>query len=1670
MEKTRERIKAFEGSNHSFWGRIGKFFLATKHAKIVMDLTQEFNEQLKQILFRVQLRTHEGVKDLQDRDILRKLDSSEVKTARYDCFSGRTGCVPGTRTQVIDDIRQWISSPCQPRVYWLYGNEGSGKTTVAYTIAKEYDSQRPDHPERLSGILSACFFCTIGDKCELENSSSAILRTLSSQLKHNQTFEGSLIRILKENENNSSILYGSTDLVSEYLLLRPFKDLEESRDSGLEKPPIDTVLLILDGIDEAADQHNTSSLLKALIRLTESLPRLKILISSRRVPHIAEILDPSSCASSSSSTAKKSTPKLCVIYDLDTRVPPSILNRDMMTFLLSPEGGIPEQLRTDNNLIRLIIQQANGCFIYASTLCERLARPDAKDFAQRFIKKAQAGSSRLSKLGDLDSLYTDIVRGAIEKITTPSTRRKKKANLRNITSAVGTETDVQTEGIKLYLLLVWIVGALPLQQPLSLVDVVYLLCIDRQDAKRLFGELSSHIQFLGNDSDAQSQVLEPPRVLHVSFKNFLSKSTGRLGDFIPALSNSASVPPTLTSSLDYHLVVYSLQCMKLHLRRNICGIPAQSTDSSPSSKDQGEAPRRELEKRKQKYITPGLHYACKYWIDHLVQICGTTGNFGSEETAAITSVLHSLSTFLESFQVLHWLEMCCLSETLEKVVKVDLYDLAHWVRVSAFPPFRLCSAIFDFNFFKIHPSPDSLAMIKILQAVHTSLRVFLPILLSPDNADQIYCSLLLPITSSSTFLARKAFPSIKPGVEVKGMQVRHWNWRLDRAKRTNQVAIETSSSDCLESLERTDCPESEPETEPRTSELHYSDRDPSRHENSSGSIDTSLLLSPNGKFFATVHSTCTSPASASVPYIQIFDAGSGERHSLIHLGSSTCSSEFGLVKEDAGIDIRLVDAKFLCPPSPNSISYMITSTLSRFTGILHIQVWEISEASPNVKGRSLWQEDVSTFIHGCRDEELEEKVSREGRFVPSPDGSIVAFPLDLDSDLHHSVNCESCCKRKRKAVYWVWRDRGEDHVTGDWEERQVDLLSLSQLDFALEGSQTDPRDSEQPKPSPSLLKTQSQSKNTTRFSSKANRNRGRGVDANANQSRRSDKSQVKASVIGTDVKVKIKQAQPTLRDQKGKGKEKSRLSTMAVTRTESGSVPVAQSQPMPRLKLRLLAVSSRHFLVQVTGIVVNTPVNRVYLIEIPKMTRESSYRDNGPSVQTAVPISIPIPVGNADTVTAFVGAFSPDVKTFALFSSSSEKDAAREIGVYRIEESTSGIETTMTTTGRGASINTSTRSEKKETCLTRVVRLCSFFSAMGDSRAEKLQILAMSPGGEYVAEIIDERAAGPEGEQGSLVRIWVTGITKPARRDSKGREKTLRPRIVYEKRFPGDESTKLDLMFLNNESPTSKKSSGNCVKLAHLSNPASVDINLYTLSGSSSHLEAQSITSLTISPDGKSIATGSEEGVVGVWDWDSTGMTLRYAWTSPSSRHPGPSVIECIKYSPDGKYIASVSKEWIQVILVISEPEPRARPKKEVEFESKDMQFGSRGPFLPVCWFSGDSERFLCVQKEGEGWLVLDVRETRTFKSLGTFRVQGTKVDAITERGVVVDGTTCAMEGMWLAESVELEGPQVQEGWVIDRHGKKRCWLPENVWKSYATYNDQMVVLTPRGNVLFLSL
>jgi len=243
----------------------------------------------------------------------------------------RRGCLRGTREDVLNEIESWTKDFKKSPVFWLNGLAGTGKSTIAQTVAERVFAD---------GLLGASFFCSrdFEDRSDLHS----IFPTLAFQLAHKyHDFRSHLVPLLRSNP----------DIVDESL----YNQMERLIVEPLQSADVPTVILV-DAIDECKDDEPESAILSVLGRLAERIPKVKLFITGRPEPRIKTgfrlplLVDATS---------------VFVLHD----VHPSLINNDIKLFLKHELSELARRHRldgwpTDESII-LLCQRAAGLFVYA---------------------------------------------------------------------------------------------------------------------------------------------------------------------------------------------------------------------------------------------------------------------------------------------------------------------------------------------------------------------------------------------------------------------------------------------------------------------------------------------------------------------------------------------------------------------------------------------------------------------------------------------------------------------------------------------------------------------------------------------------------------------------------------------------------------------------------------------------------------------------------------------------------------------------------------------------------------------------------------------------------------------------------------------------------------------------------------------------------------------------------------------------------------------------------------------------------------------------------------------------------------------------------------------------------------------------------------------------------
>ena len=325
---------------------------------------------------------------------LRPSEKADHKTVLEKQGLKREVCTDGTRVKILDDITKWANdcSFASPRVFWLTGQAGSGKTTIAYTIAKRFED---DDNVNQHTVLGGNFLCS--RQFQETQAQTHIVPTIAYQLAHKcQSYANALHVADKFNAVNHDVSSQMKDL-----LVGPWQLSEATRNPELlELPPY---LIVIDALDEIEGNGGSSFLRDLLLAINEhDLRGLKFLVTSRSDPKVAAL-----CKSFASEA-------VCRLQD----VPIEEAKSDIETYLKSQLPGL-----AGSSEFTELGQRAGGLFIYAATVVKYLTPLDSitvkeqtemlKDFLSNLYEPVSSNDATYL----VDELYRQIMCDAFSKLS-----------------------------------------------------------------------------------------------------------------------------------------------------------------------------------------------------------------------------------------------------------------------------------------------------------------------------------------------------------------------------------------------------------------------------------------------------------------------------------------------------------------------------------------------------------------------------------------------------------------------------------------------------------------------------------------------------------------------------------------------------------------------------------------------------------------------------------------------------------------------------------------------------------------------------------------------------------------------------------------------------------------------------------------------------------------------------------------------------------------------------------------------------------------------------------------------------------------------------------------------------------------------------------------------------
>jgi len=314
------------------------------------------------------VNVHHGLDDLNLDDVLYAADVGLKPTKK---------CLDGTRMEILQEIDDWVHDVDvnAPRIFWLHGQAGKGKSAIAHTIALQAKDR---------GELGSCF-CFARDR-QSEHREEKMFTTIARDLAdQDPTFRRALSRIFANNRS----LMATPDIIQQWekLLLAPLSQVA----SGI----VGRIVVVIDALDESGLELSRSHILSALgSPPAAKLPsNFRLLITSRLLPDIQIGL---------------SSARHVKAVSLDD-VPFAFTERDIRLFVSMKIGDLED---IGENEVNQIAQKADGLFEWARLACEFIGLNATGELVkERFNSCIGRASGEGNVL--LDSMYRAILESVV---------------------------------------------------------------------------------------------------------------------------------------------------------------------------------------------------------------------------------------------------------------------------------------------------------------------------------------------------------------------------------------------------------------------------------------------------------------------------------------------------------------------------------------------------------------------------------------------------------------------------------------------------------------------------------------------------------------------------------------------------------------------------------------------------------------------------------------------------------------------------------------------------------------------------------------------------------------------------------------------------------------------------------------------------------------------------------------------------------------------------------------------------------------------------------------------------------------------------------------------------------------------------------------------------------
>ncbi|EXL39506.1 hypothetical protein FOCG_17883 [Fusarium oxysporum f. sp. radicis-lycopersici 26381] len=407
------------------------------------------------------------LQNIDDRTTLSQLPIAHGASFDSKAEQHNPTCLPDTREELLNDIGRWIDDPTSKTVYWLNGMAGTGKSTIARTVARSRSKR---------GDLGASFFFKRGeiDRGNLDK----LMSTLAHQLA--LSIPGVAFFIKKALDVNPTIVGKSVK--------EQFKKLIQGPLSEVAATPIapSSVVIVIDALDECDREADIRLLINIFSQAKTLRPHLRVFLTSR--PELPIRLGFSEVQGSYQDLVLHDIPAQVVEHDIIVFLDDEFRKiRHEFNLTVCDERKLPSDW-PGRLTVQSLAQMAVPLFIFAATVCRFIG--DRRRSPQTRLQTV-LGYGKTSHGSQLDQTYAPILRSQLTALR----KEEREEIIRDFRVIVG--------------------SIITLASPLSVTAL-----------SRLINVLPEYVD---ERLDALHSVLSiplertlPVRILHLSFRDYLT--------------------------------------------------------------------------------------------------------------------------------------------------------------------------------------------------------------------------------------------------------------------------------------------------------------------------------------------------------------------------------------------------------------------------------------------------------------------------------------------------------------------------------------------------------------------------------------------------------------------------------------------------------------------------------------------------------------------------------------------------------------------------------------------------------------------------------------------------------------------------------------------------------------------------------------------------------------------------------------------------------------------------------------------------------------------------------------------------------------------------------------------------------------------------------------------